>query len=476
MFIEQDKLDKTLYKIQKESNAGLQTLEEDGAKKAQVWPETVSDLWAGLFKAEPKIEPNAVGPLANALKDVMTTQEWQNLRSLTKLDEFGSAVGTVTFGREFLDRLPEEVLKAEDAAKKEEQAQKAVHKAESGNYPDALRKKLRELAEQRAQEAAVAAAKANKACDGDIAQAVRIAARNAATQAAEETVDAQEFARAWGNGTGTGKVLTLKQQLETANKIKNDKMMRAFAKMIGRMKRLAEGYQAKKIEKHPEEIVNIETGNALNSIIPAEFARLQHPLAKLDFKRRFMEQNLLQYKKTGTDKTGKGPIMLMVDESGSMDGNRIVWAKAVGMALCWIAQKQKRSMILGGFSSGGQVWTKEYRDGKMTSADVEAFAKHFYCGGTDFQMALEQCIASIKGTDMPNFKKADVVFISDGDCYISDGYRNKFKAIKKEMALRVIAVGVGCSADSFRDFSDAAFGFRGSLDADETALERIFSI
>lgn len=476
MFIEQDKLDKTLYKIQRENNAGLQTLEDDGAKKAQIWPDTVSDLWAGLFKAEPKMEQHAIGPLAAALKDVMGTQEWQNLRSITKLDEFGSAVGTVSFGRDFLERLPEEVLKAEEATQKEQAAQKALQEAMDGEYPEQLRETLRSLAEQRSQETAVATAKANKACDGDIAQAVRIAARNAATQAAEETVDAQEFARAWGNGAGSGKVLTLKEQLAMANKIKNDKMMKAFAKMIGRMKRLAQGYQAKKIEKHPEEIVDIETGNSLSSVLPAEFARLQHPLAKLDFKRRFMEQNLLQYKKTGTDKAGKGPIMLMLDESGSMGGDPIIWAKAVGMALCWIAQKQKRSMILGGFSSGGQVWTQEFKDGKMTSADVEAFAKHFYCGGTDFEMALNACVKGIKETKMPNFKKADVVFISDGDCWISDSYRNKFKALKKEMALRVVAIGVGCSADSFRDFSDAAFGFRGSLDGDEAALERVFSI
>jgi len=476
MFIDQDKMDKTLYKIQREQNEGLQSLESDGAAKSTIWPDTVSDLWSGMFKSEPKMTEGAVGPLANALQEVMETQEWKNLREVTKLDEFNSAVGTVSFGREFLDRLPDEVLKAEEAAQREQHLKEVIEDYENKGVPESVRERLRQLAEEASQQSAIKMAKAMQACDGDINQAIRIAGRAASTQASEDAIEAKEFSQAWGNGAGTGKKLSLAGQLALANKIKNDKTMAMFAKIIGRMKRLAQGYQAKKIEKKPEEIVDVETGNDLTSVLPSEFARLNHPLAKLDFRRRYLERNLLQFKKTGSDKAGKGPIMLMVDESGSMHGERIAWAKAVGMGLCWIAQKQKRSMIIGGFSSSGQIWTKEFPQGKITSAEMEWFAQQFYGGGTDFEMALEGCVKSIRATKMQHFKKADVVFISDGDCYIGSKFREKFKATKKELGMRVMAIGVGCSADSFRDFSDAAFGFNGRLDGDESALERVFSI
>lgn len=477
MFIQKNKMDESLYKIQKEQSSGIQELEQSGAEKSPIWPDTVSDLWAGMFKYEPKLEENATGPLAGALQEVMETKEWKNLRHVTKLDEFNSAVGTVSFGREFLKNLPDEVLKAQEAVQEEERIQNALGKIEDSlEYPEELKEQLRELAEQATNTSNIAMAKANSACEGDIGQAVRIVARQAAENATGETLEAKEFASAWGNGAGDGKKLSLAGQLALSQKIKENQTMKLFASMIGRMKRLAQGYQAKKIEKRPEEIIDIEVGNNLNSVLPAEFARLGDPLAKIDFLRRYSEKGLLQFKKVGTDKAGRGPIVLMIDESGSMSGKRIAWAKAVGMGLCWIAQKQKRSIIIGGFSSGGQIWTKEFLDGKISVPEMEWFAEQFYGGGTDFEMALRKCVHSILECKMPDFRKADIVFISDGACYIRDDFRRTFICDKKRLGIRVLSVGIGCGTDSFEDFSDAAFTFNGNIEKDEKALERIFSI
>src|SRR6476619_3956255 len=39
---------------------------------------------------------------------------------------------------------------------------------------------------------------------------------------------------------------------------------------------------------------------------------------------------------------GKGPIIVSVDESGSMEGEKAHTAKALALALAWIARRQRR--------------------------------------------------------------------------------------------------------------------------------------
>lgn len=55
MFLETDKFDRLLYRDMREVNPGIPELEDAGKEKLKVWPETVSDIWSGLFKADPKM-------------------------------------------------------------------------------------------------------------------------------------------------------------------------------------------------------------------------------------------------------------------------------------------------------------------------------------------------------------------------------------------------------------------------------------
>lgn len=471
--VKQDLMDGIVFRGQKAQNPVIQKIEDEGAKKLKSWPPTVQDFYAGLFKQKPELNELANSPLQSAIKEVMGTQEWKNLREHTRLDEFGSSVGTASFSKSFIDNLSQEIIDAENAVVEQSKAVSALREARRIK-DKALIKEMLELAKQKREAAKKAVSNAAQACGGDITQSVRIAGRNAANEASGATQESKDFACAWGDGGGFANHIPVSEQLALANKIKENKTLRLLAKMVGRMKRLAQGFQAKKINKTPEEIVDVETGNDLKRVLPAEMLFLTNPKTRMIFYKKYYEMSLLQYKKTGVEKAGKGPIFLMTDESGSMSGNRIIWAKAVGLALAWIAQKQKRSLILGGFSSSGQIWTKEYPGGIISPAEVEEYANHFYDGGTDFEMALTRSIEDIKKSKF--MKKADLVFVSDGDCWCSESFVEEFKRKKHDLGLRVISIGVGCSEESFTHFSDVSFGFNGKLDGDEIALERVFSI
>lgn len=94
-----------------------------------------------------------------------------------------------------------------------------------------------------------------------------------------------------------------------------------------------------------DEIHTVGIGNDLSRVLPAELVQLRHPLMKGEFKPRFIEGKLMQYELKGTEKQGKGPIIVCCDNSGSMSGDREVWSKAVALALLEVATMQKRAFV-----------------------------------------------------------------------------------------------------------------------------------
>src|SRR5437764_9912685 len=51
-----------------------------------------------------------------------------------------------------------------------------------------------------------------------------------------------------------------------------------------------------------------------------------------------------------TEPGGKGPVLVCVDESGSMQGEKAHTAKALALAMAWVARRQKRWIALVAYS------------------------------------------------------------------------------------------------------------------------------
>jgi len=76
--------------------------------------------------------------------------------------------------------------------------------------------------------------------------------------------------------------------------------------------------------------------------LPVELARLADPEFELDALRRIVERQALCREHHAIEPVGKGPIIVVLDESGSMDGEKCHTAKALALALAWIARQQRR--------------------------------------------------------------------------------------------------------------------------------------
>lgn len=248
----------------------------------------------------------------------------------------------------------------------------------------------------------------------------------------------------YGSEKGSLQHMPVEDRLELAKKLNNEKF-RKVAKLLGPMKRYAESARRRKTKDSEEEIVDIDMGNDLSKVVPSEFAKLGHKYARLLFMKDFFGEHLPEYRLEGVEPVGRGDIICAVDTSGSMQGEREIWAKAVALALLHLSRQQDRGFYAMNFSSRNQI--KEYNFGKEVPFDVEqvvAFAGDNFWGGTDYVTPLERALARLdaehKRTGEVN---ADVVFISDGECWIGDDWLAKFKAEQERLDFKVWGVLVG---------------------------------
>jgi hypothetical protein len=93
--------------------------------------------------------------------------------------------------------------------------------------------------------------------------------------------------------------------------------------LAGRFTRIAQQKRRTKVKHGAEEICDVELGNDLGRLLPVELVKLRHPRLHALALRDLLERKAMQYALTGKEKMGKGPLVLLLDRSGSMDGKAI---------------------------------------------------------------------------------------------------------------------------------------------------------
>jgi hypothetical protein len=88
--------------------------------------------------------------------------------------------------------------------------------------------------------------------------------------------------------------------------------------------------------------VGVGPGGDVGRLLPVELAKLAIPELELDTLRRIAEREALCREYHAVEPVGKGPVIIALDESGSMDGTKIHTAKALALALAWVARQQRR--------------------------------------------------------------------------------------------------------------------------------------
>lgn len=306
-------------------------------------PVVVGDAHAALFEIEPKMAEQPVDQ-ARAVwwKQLMDTPEFASLRSKTMLDTGLSELGSKSLCDQWVAYVAE--------------------------HPEH---------------------KPNESV-GDTMQRMRSTSK-ALNQAFEDVTAAQDTAAGLGLGDKDGQI-NPKDLVSYFNRVKDDEFLRQLMKMAGRMRTLAQTLQRTKTLHGRDDTVGVELGGDIARLIPSELGQLASGVPELELLAldRLARGQSMCRKYRAKEQLGKGPIVVVVDESGSMGGDPIMTAKALALALAWVARQQKRWIAMVGFS-GGEVgnWVA-FPPGDMDQETLIDWLTHFYSGGTTLDVPLHE--------------------------------------------------------------------------------------
>jgi len=495
--VQQDKYDARAFKRLLDKSSKLQEISKWEKAEGFEWERAMQDIYAGLYKPRPKrIEevPDNLEFQRAVMDEAEKLADWHELRKRTMLDEFASAIGTTGAGEKIREAIPPEIEKEAKKVQDESSKQNAckemlkeMHDARQAGGGSAgqteEQKKQRGDAINKAREARREKKKAKQTLQemmqkkkGEIRQAVR----GACQEAKKEIERADSFCDGFMPEPGSMREISLKDKLEVMQKIQFNDMLRQIAEKAGRFTRIALHTQETKTKHAVEEVVDIERGSDLGRVLPSELMLRSDPELETQFMRKFCDGELLQYKLDGMEKEGRGPLVVCVDNSGSMSGDRIVWAKAFALGLLTIAKKQRRTFAIVNFSDSRSVNSYKF-DPTNYGELLDGLLEFQGGGGTDFQAALNRALKIIREDAKMN--KADIVFVTDGQCSVDASFLKKYHQSKTELAFKCISVQIDEGGYSYgyggkstlEQFSDTVVNLNDVL-KDDKVLESVYSL
>ncbi len=293
------------------------------------------------------------------------------------------------------------------------------------------------------------------AADPELRRSTRTACGNASA-AVEQLRDALAglehvaFGPAPGDGSD-GTPGSVARTRTLAARLKGDQRLKRIAQLAGRFRRIAAAKRRSRVRHGADEIVDIEQGADLARLLPAELARLVHPVLRLSLLRDLVERRCLQYQMTGTETLGRGPLVVCLDKSGSMEGERDIWATAVALALLDVAQAERRPFALLGF------------DGRVKHESVVAPGEALpesglfvpCSGGTSIDSVIGRGLDIIEARPGA-LRRADIVLITDGESSADDAHTLGTR--RAAMGVTVLGVAIGIDAASLAPWCDETCG------------------
>lgn len=238
--------------------------------------------------------------------------------------------------------------------------------------------------------------------------------------------------------------------------------------------------ELKQTPRAPVETRGVRRSADITRMLPVEALKLTRPgLTRLFHARRF-EHALATYRVEGVmpehvetkedieqeiecerespEKT-RGPIIVCLDTSGSMKGTPERVAKALTLEAVRVAHQEGRRCFVYAFSGPGQVDEAEISLETEAFSDFLDFLRRSFHGGTDVEGPLERATDRL---NRENWKKADLLLVSDGKFRVSDPVRSRVKNCREETGAKLHGVRVGGNAgdvmeslcDEFHCFED----------------------
>ena len=160
----------------------------------------------------------------------------------------------------------------------------------------------------------------------------------------------------------------------------------------------------------PAEVHAIEQGTQIARLLPSEQVLLVDPDLEIVVLERIASRRVAQYAVRGDERASRGPLVIALDESGSMHAARNEWAKAAAVALSRVAFAERRSVSVVHYATSVVVQPLRDRDADALLHMI----RHFLGGGTAIGLALSAAVDEVKSHERRGARGADIVLITDG--------------------------------------------------------------
>jgi uncharacterized protein with von Willebrand factor type A (vWA) domain len=305
-------------------------------------------------------------------------------------------------------------------------------------------------------------------------------------QAIDATTVLTDVCHTFGIAPGEVRAMPWADRTKLAAKMGNTENLRRFAELLGRWTSLAVSRRAKRTPGVPQELLDVTYGDDWHLFVPQELGSLLEPALRYDFFLRLLDRKVVQYDPQSPESQGRGPIIVCVDTSGSMTGERDISSKAAALSLHAVARREDRPFATILFSSRDEWISFLFRDGSAVSRNplgeeerlsllegIMRAATFFFGGGTDYECPLLEALRMIESGGI-DWRDADVVFITDDYCEVSEEFTSRYKREKIRLSFKVFSVIIGARAEDARvlwRFSDRVLAV---TDFNEQAAEQTF--
>lgn len=483
--INTDSFDRERFAKLTELSPKLGNLVEKQLKENRDFPSLMGDLWASLYKMKPAMKEFEEGQQPKRqinhqlINRVFADEQFEQMRKITTLDDFSAAIGSMRLNEKVYQWLAEQKAKSqelqslmqqliekqkqmESQQKKQDQTKQRQQDAQdSGDTSEQKKadsqakrdqKKMDSMQQELSDIQIQIQQQLSQALQGEGGDSFSQAIQAASSETQESKEDLQNLLSG-GSGSSGGdgemKKVPLRDQIALAEMLRENKKMREIAEWAGNFKAIA---RKKQKSKHTESLdrSGMTLGDDVERLLPQELGMMLKDSTKIDFLRRYAEGQTMMYSPKGKETLGKGPIIICLDQSGSMKhlDNQ---SKGFVLALAMIAKKQRRDFAVIPFSN--KVKSEFfYGKGKISPAQLVTLATSFQGGGTQYGPPLERAKSII--LNQKRYKKADILFVTDGDpddtgLLANKEWQKNFQQFKKDTDTSVLSLLIGSGLSNY---------------------------
>ncbi len=251
----------------------------------------------------------------------------------------------------------------------------------------------------------------------------------------------------------------LREVIRTLGRLQNsDDAPSVSETVMGPIRRLEEELREVPTPLAPTEMRGVERSGNITRMLPVERIMLGHPKLRLLWHARRAESALLSYRAEGVEtervfvekdavtecervlpRKKRGPIIAVIDTSGSMHGVPELVAKALVLEAVRTAHSEGRKCYLYSYSGPGQIVEQELRLTPEGVSELLGFIRMTFGGGSDAAGVVGRVVERLQSEA---WQKADVLIASDGEWPVSEALKSLVSKVR-EAGARIHGIQIG---------------------------------